>query len=94
MPFSLKSIRFSPPLVISEEDLQKSVGVIRQALIDLDKVRLSFFFSALSCTQAHFRSVGSSRKFQARSKARKVSGMRSVIEGYYLDLFMVGFQVQ
>jgi len=37
----LKSIRFSPPLVISEEDLEKSIGVIRQALIDLDTVRLS-----------------------------------------------------
>ena len=41
----LKSIRFSPPLVISEDDLQKSIGVIRQTLIDLDKVRL--FFIAL-----------------------------------------------
>lgn len=41
--FFLKSIRFSPPLVISEEDLQKSIGEIRQALIDLDKVRLSSF---------------------------------------------------
>jgi ornithine--oxo-acid transaminase len=36
----LKSIRFSPPLVISEEDLQKCIAEIRQALIDLDKVRL------------------------------------------------------
>jgi ornithine--oxo-acid transaminase len=32
------SIRFSPPLVISEEDLQKAIGVIKQALIDLDEV--------------------------------------------------------
>ncbi|KAI0270142.1 ornithine aminotransferase [Russula aff. rugulosa BPL654] len=31
-------IRFSPPLVISEDDLQKSIGVIRQTLIDLDKL--------------------------------------------------------
>jgi len=38
-----KSIRFSPPLVISEEDLETSIGVIRQALIDLDQVRLSPF---------------------------------------------------
>jgi len=44
VPFSLKSIRFSPPLVISEEDLQKCIEVIRQALIDLDKVRHSFSF--------------------------------------------------
>jgi ornithine--oxo-acid transaminase len=36
-----KRIRFSPPLVISEEDLQKSIEVIRHALIDLDEVRLS-----------------------------------------------------
>lgn len=41
----VKSIRFSPPLVISEEDLQKTIGVIRQALIDLDEVRLFFFFT-------------------------------------------------
>jgi ornithine--oxo-acid transaminase len=39
-----KSIRFSPPLVISEEDLQKSIGVIGQALIDLDEVRQSSLF--------------------------------------------------
>lgn len=38
------SIRFSPPLVISEEDLQKAVEIIRQALIDLDQVRLSSHF--------------------------------------------------
>ena len=46
MCLSFKSVRFSPPLVISEEDLKKSVGEIRQALIDLDKVRLSFFYFA------------------------------------------------
>jgi ornithine--oxo-acid transaminase len=34
-----QSIRFSPPLVISEEDLQNAIGVIRQALVDLDQVR-------------------------------------------------------
>lgn len=34
-----QSIRFAPPLVISEEDLQNAIGVIRQALIDLDQVR-------------------------------------------------------
>jgi hypothetical protein len=28
-------------LVISEEDLQKAIGIIQQALIDLDEVRLS-----------------------------------------------------
>ena len=37
----LKSVRFSPPLVITEEDLQKSIEIIRQALVDLDKVWLS-----------------------------------------------------
>jgi hypothetical protein len=37
-------------LVISEEDLQKCIGVIRQALIDLDEVRLSsrFCFASYS----------------------------------------------
>ncbi|KAI0000781.1 pyridoxal phosphate-dependent transferase [Russula compacta] len=34
--FFFKSIRFSPPLVISEEDLQKAIGIIQQALVDLD----------------------------------------------------------
>ncbi|KAH9993356.1 ornithine aminotransferase [Russula vinacea] len=37
-PTHVNIIRFSPPLVISEEDLQKAVGVIRQALIDLDQL--------------------------------------------------------
>ena len=32
------SIRFAPPLVISEEDLMKAVDVIRSSLQDLDKV--------------------------------------------------------
>jgi ornithine--oxo-acid transaminase len=53
-PFFLKSIRFSPPLVISEEDLQKSVGEIRQALIDLDKVRLSSPFCFASYNSSFF----------------------------------------
>ena len=35
------SIRFSPPLVISEEDLQKGIEIIKQALIDLDEVCIS-----------------------------------------------------
>jgi ornithine--oxo-acid transaminase len=48
----LKSIRFSPPLVISEEDLQKSIGEIRQALIDLDEVRLSSPFCFALCTSS------------------------------------------
>lgn len=34
----LHSIRFAPPLVISEEDLLKAVDVIRSSLEDLDKV--------------------------------------------------------
>lgn len=37
-PTHVNIIRFSPPLVISEEDLQKCIEVIRQALIDLDKL--------------------------------------------------------
>ncbi|KAF8498140.1 ornithine-oxo-acid aminotransferase [Russula emetica] len=37
-PTHVNIVRFSPPLVISEEDLQKSIGVIQQALIDLDKL--------------------------------------------------------
>jgi len=37
-PTHVNIIRFSPPLVISEEDLQKSIEIIRQALIDLDEL--------------------------------------------------------
>ena len=33
------SIRFAPPLVISEEDLMKAVDIIKQCLEDLDKVK-------------------------------------------------------
>ena len=88
--FFKKSIRFSPPLVISEEDLQKSIGVIRQALVDLDKVRVSSLFMVCDCTQAYFSSFGRSRKFQAKWKARKVSGMRSATE-YILIIYMNGF---
>ena len=35
------SIRFSPPLVISEEDLQRGIEIIKQALNDLDEVCIS-----------------------------------------------------
>lgn len=60
-PFS-NSIRFSPPLVISEDDLLKAVEIIRQALIDLDQVRLSshfrFFVSDSSCLFAARRDSG------------------------------------
>ena len=34
------SIRFAPPLVISEEDLMKAVDIIKQCLEDLDKVNI------------------------------------------------------
>ncbi|KAI0297870.1 ornithine-oxo-acid aminotransferase [Multifurca ochricompacta] len=37
-PTHVNIIRFSPPLVISEEDLQKAIGIIHQALIELDEV--------------------------------------------------------
>jgi 4-aminobutyrate aminotransferase-like enzyme len=33
------SIRFAPPLVISEEDLMKAVRIIGECLEDLDTVR-------------------------------------------------------
>ena len=32
------SVRFAPPLVISEEDLMKAVKIIGECLVDLDKV--------------------------------------------------------
>jgi hypothetical protein len=36
-------IRFSPPLVISEQDLQKAIDIILKSLEDFDTVR--YFFS-------------------------------------------------
>lgn len=33
-----RSIRFAPPLVISEDDLMKAVKVIETSLLDLDRV--------------------------------------------------------
>lgn len=36
--FSHHSIRFAPPLVISEEDLMKAVAIIGECLSDIDKV--------------------------------------------------------
>ena len=35
------SIRFAPPLVITEEELMKAVKIIAEALKDLDKVGYS-----------------------------------------------------
>jgi hypothetical protein len=32
------SVRFAPPLVISEEDLMKAVKIIAECLVDLDRV--------------------------------------------------------
>ncbi|KAH9957764.1 ornithine-oxo-acid aminotransferase [Russula dissimulans] len=37
-PTHVNIIRFSPPLVISEEDLQKAIGIIKQALDDIDQL--------------------------------------------------------
>ncbi|KAI9465115.1 ornithine-oxo-acid aminotransferase [Russula earlei] len=37
-PTHVNIVRFSPPLVISEEDLEKAIGIIKQALIDLDQL--------------------------------------------------------
>jgi hypothetical protein len=77
-----QSIRFSPPLVISEEDLQSAIGVIRQALVDLDQVR--GIFPATGQTGLLMRSsfrFRSSRRFLARWRARRVSGTKSVTEG-------------
>jgi len=37
-PTHVDIIRFSPPLVISEEDLQKAIEIIKQALNDLDQL--------------------------------------------------------
>ena len=36
-------IRFAPPLVIEESDLQNAIKIIEQSLQDLDEVRVPFF---------------------------------------------------
>jgi acetylornithine/succinyldiaminopimelate/putrescine aminotransferase len=43
---ALGSIRFAPPLVISEEDLDKAIKILAHALNDLDKVSFCFSFTA------------------------------------------------
>lgn len=77
-----QSIRFSPPLVISEGDLQNAIGVIRQALVDLDQVRgiLPTTRQTGLLMRSSFR-FRSSRRFLARWRARRVSGTKSVTEG-------------
>jgi hypothetical protein len=35
----VRSIRLAPPIVISEEDLQKTLDIIKSSLEDLDTVR-------------------------------------------------------
>jgi hypothetical protein len=93
-----QSIRFSPPLVISEEDLQNAIEVIRQALIDLDQVRgrllplLRYLVQTSLLTRSSFLFC-SSRIFLERWRARRVSGMNSVTEGIHppslvLQLFL------
>lgn len=64
------SIRFAPPLVISEEDLMRAVDVIKSSLEDLDKV---------SCTDDILSdwllklSSRSSRTSQAKWTARRAT---------------------
>ena len=58
------SIRFMPPLVISEEDLQKSIEIIKQALVDFDEVCI--FISLGSPTRRSFMCVHSSRRFRGK----------------------------
>jgi ornithine--oxo-acid transaminase len=47
----LSSIRFAPPLVISEADLLKAVEILQQCLLDLDLVWVSFLIMStrVSC---------------------------------------------
>ena len=47
------SIRFAPPLVISEEDLMKAVDIIKQCLEDLDKVNSEKFTISEELTDDH-----------------------------------------
>lgn len=73
------SIRFAPPLVISEEDLMKAVKIIGECLRDLDLVRMLMWhrFSLRSC----WRSV-SSMRFQVSPKKRGVSEKYSTISSH------------
>jgi ornithine--oxo-acid transaminase len=43
----VSSIRFAPPLVIEEEDLERAIKIIEECLEDLDKVSLCLRVQAL-----------------------------------------------
>ena len=60
------SIRFAPPLVISEEDVRKAIRIIGESLDELDKV----------CPFIHFRKeelIGSSTRSQGMTKRSMMS---------------------
>lgn len=42
-------IRFAPPLVITEEDMDKAIKIIGQCLNDLDKVCVCIFYMSFLC---------------------------------------------
>jgi ornithine--oxo-acid transaminase len=44
----VSSVRFAPPLVIEEKDLEEAVKIIGECLIDLDQVSCTFFSSCKS----------------------------------------------
>ena len=71
------SIRFSPPLVISDEDLQRAVGIIKQSLIDLDEVCIK---SPLLPSCGFLTPHCSSRTFREKPRARRDSATSSPTE--------------
>lgn len=66
-------IRFAPPLVIEEADLQKSIKIIGEALNDLDLVSTRFYRSSDDLGSWFHRSIIS----LARSRVR--GGTRSTL---------------
>lgn len=49
----MRSVRFAPPLVISEEELDQALEVIKQALVDLDEVKFPCLLVARPTADSH-----------------------------------------
>lgn len=77
------SIRFAPPLVITEADLMQAVDIIKSSLEDLDKVRAfqaneetTVLIAKPLCVMDHL----SSRTYPVKSRAKRVTRTRSRIK--------------
>ena len=69
VPDHFFSVRFAPPLVISEEDLKEAVKIIGECLLDLDQVKIDFFLFQI-CVLILF---GSWMIFRVTGRARRAT---------------------